>query len=121
MACQEAISLINAATITETGAASAQPLPQRKNKWAAAISTGTRTGTSPTLDVLVEHSENGTDWLTLATFTQITGASAHEVKFAAAATDYLKPLLPYARASYTVGGTGTPTFNSVTVKLFLDE
>ena len=39
----------------------------------------------------------------------------------AAATDYLNPLLPYCRLSYVIGGTASPTFNAVAVKLLLDQ
>ena len=83
---------------------------------------GTITGTSPTLDITLQHSSDGTNWVTLRAFSQLVSGSANSTThlFAASATDYLIPVLPYVRASYTAGGT-TPSFGSVTVKLLLDE
>lgn len=121
MACQEALTLINGATITETGAGSSVSPSPRKNKWAAYLSVGEVTGTNPTLDVTIQHSVDGTNWVTLIAMTQVTTSSAVEHKFASSATDYLKPILPYVRASYVVGGTDEPTFAAVTVKLLVDE
>ena len=58
---------------------------------------------SPTLDVIIEHSVNGSSsWATLATFTQVTtSTSAQRVTVAAGTT-----VRRYLRASYTVAGTG---------------
>lgn len=123
MSCQKAITLINAQTITSSSASTAQALPARGSKgWVGVVSVGTVTGTSPTLDITLQHSSDGTNWVTLRAFTQLVSGSANSTAhlFAAAATDYLIPLLPYVRASYTAGGT-TPSFGSVTVKLLLDE
>lgn len=123
MSCQKAITLINAATITSTSQSTAQPLPAICKAWVGVVSVTTITGTSPTLDIVLQHSSDGTNWVTLGTFSQLVAGSANSTAhlFAAAATDYLRPLLPYVRASYTIGGTSTPTFNAVTVKLMIEE
>lgn len=60
------------------------------------------TGTTPTLDVKVEHSPDGTTWATLLTFSQVTPTSpmfARQVTSPTAAVD--KQL----RASWTMAGT----------------
>ncbi len=123
MSAQKAITLINAATINSTSTSTPQTLPGRCKGWVGVVSVTTITGSSPTLDITLQHSSDGTNWVTLRAFSQLVGGSANSTAhlFAAAATDYLIPLLPYVRASYTIGGTGTPTFNSVTVKLLIDE
>ena len=65
-------------------------------------------GTSPTLDVVIEDSLDGSNWNTLGSFTQATG-SAREV------INVTTPFGPYLRASWTIGGT-TPSFTfSVTL------
>ena len=58
-------------------------------------------GTSPTLDVKLETSSDGTNWYTVAAFAQKTGISSERKGFA--------PLDDYARWTWTVGGT-TPNF-----------
>jgi hypothetical protein len=109
-------------TATENTSAQAVSLPGH-NRWVGFIKVGTITGTSPTLDVKIQHSADGTTWVDLLTFTQLTSGSANssEVKFASSATDYLKPLLPFVRATKTVGGSSSPTFNAVTIQLLLDQ
>jgi hypothetical protein len=119
MACQTIIPLLNS-TLTVTGQGSSIALPAKLSRWVALITGGAVTGTNPTLDLKIQHSADGTNWVDLISFTQITASSAVEYKFAAAATDYLKPLLPFARANYTIGGTASPTFNSIVAKLLLD-
>lgn len=122
MAATKQIVLINAATITSSSAsaATAVALPGH-NKWAAyVVVAGAVAGSSPTLDITIQHSVDDTNWVTLIAMTQLT-AAASETKFASSATDYLKPILPYVRASYTIGGTGGPSFAGVTLKLLLDN
>lgn len=122
MACQDYVTLLAASTITSTSTSAAVALPKGKNRWVGVVSLTTVTGTNPTLDITIQHSSDAANWVTLIAFAQLVGASASTTthKFAAAATDYLNPLLAYARLSYTIGGTDTPTFNGVAVKLFLD-
>lgn len=121
MACQERIILINASTITSTSVSTAYAVPAKFLRWAGLISVTTITGTAPTLDVTLQHSGDGTNWVTLLAFTQLGSGSANSTAhlFAAAATDYLKPILPYVRASYVVGGSASPTFNGVSVSFLL--
>jgi len=59
-------------------------------------------GTSPTLDVIVEHSTNNSTWGTLGTFAQATGTGAESIAVAGA-------VYRYVRASATLAGTN-PSF-----------
>ena len=61
---------------------------------------------SPTCDVTIEHSVNGsTSWATLATFTQVTTAVASQRVVVASGTTVRR----YLRVAYTVAGTN-PTY-----------
>lgn len=67
------------------------------------INVSARSGTSPTLDIVVQHSpDGGTTWITLATFTQITasGTASQHVR---------APHSGLLRVDYTIGGT-SPSF-----------
>jgi hypothetical protein len=55
-------------------------------------------GTTPTLDVIIEHSHDGSTWATLLTFTQVTTVAATETKTAG-------PCRQYIRAKATIAGT----------------
>jgi hypothetical protein len=121
MAANYALTLLNSETVTTTGASPSQLVPQGYNRWIAQVSVGTVTGSTPSLTVTFEHSYDGANWTTLIAMTAITASSAQEVKFAAAATDYLKPLMSYVRVSYAVSGTGSPTFNTTYARLLLDK
>lgn len=59
-------------------------------------------GTSPTLNTVVEHSTNNSSWSTLATFAQATGATAERVAVAGSVHRYI-------RAKSTLAGTN-PSF-----------
>ena len=66
---------------------------------------GTISGTSPTLDVKIQGSDNGTDWTDIKSFTQVTTS---------ASVQYIRILCPYKqiRAVVDVGGT-SPSYGSV--------
>lgn len=57
-------------------------------------------GAAPTLDVIIEHTIDGTNWFTLATFAQKTGVAKELINITA-------PVLPTVRAVATLGGTIT--------------
>jgi hypothetical protein len=59
-----------------------------------------------TLDVVVQHSTNGSTWADLVTFTQITTAVTQERIVVAAGTTVNR----YLRASWTKGGAGSPSY-----------
>lgn len=122
MAATKVLRLLPSSTINASGATPSRPNDINGSRWVGHLSVGTITGTTPTLTATIEQSVDGANWITLATFTQLTGASSNSVQhlFAASATDYLRPLLPYVRVSYTVGG-GSPVFNNLTISLYLDN
>ncbi|MGH9167376.1 MAG: hypothetical protein ACRD02_06040 [Acidimicrobiia bacterium] len=57
-------------------------------------------GTTPTLDITIQGSDDGTNWYALGTFAQKTGVSAERKAF---------PGARYVRYVSTIGGT-TPSF-----------
>ena len=59
-----------------------------------------RTGTTPTLDVTIQTSADGTTWRSAGTFTQVTAVGSQRASFS---------LDRFVRAAWTVGGT-TPNF-----------
>lgn len=60
-------------------------------------------GTTPTLDVKVQHSADNSTWVDLATFAQVTSSNSYE-RVAVTGT-----VNRYLRAQYTIAGT-TPEF-----------
>ena len=95
---------IDAATRTATGQGSAVEVKKASGCFELVVSAAS--GTTPTLDVVVQTSKDGTGsglgaWRTVATFTQATAASSQRVSSTA--------LDRFVRASATVGGT-TPSF-----------
>lgn len=68
----------------------------------------TASGTTPTLDVIIQSDDNGsmTSPTTVATFTQATGVTSEWIVSAGAITD------DYFRVNYTIGGT-TPSFEFI--------
>ena len=69
-------------------------------------------GTSPTLDVKVQDSDDGTNWDDLVVFPQITQAGTYRRQVATPRR--------YVRAVLTVGGT-SPNFGGVRVELGLPD
>lgn len=60
-------------------------------------------GTSPTLDVIIQDSlDGGVTWNTVGTFTQATAATRQVINITT-------PFAPLLRVSWTIGGT-TPSF-----------
>lgn len=61
-----------------------------------------KAGTNPTLDVVIQTSVDGSTWRTVAAFTQATDVTAERKSFSG--------LDRYTRASWTIGGTSSPSF-----------
>ena len=78
-----------------TGLAAAKQLVMQLNESAAS-------GTSPTLDVVVQDTVDGTNFNTIATFAQATGVTREVIRLTTAFTDQL-------RVVGTIAGT-TPSF-----------
>lgn len=63
-----------------------------------------KSGTSPTLDVKIQHSTNNSTWVDLITFTQKTAIGAERIEVTGT-------INRYARAIRTIGGT-SPSFTA---------
>ena len=84
------VTLLASAARTETvtgtavkGLSAARLLVMQLNVTAAS-------GTSPTLDVVVQDTVDGTNWNTIATFTQATGVTREVIRLTTAFTDQLR-------------------------------
>ncbi len=69
----------------------------------AQIVVTAKEGTSPTLDVLIEDTLDGTNWNTIGTFAQLTDTGQEAINITA-------PFSENIRVSWTIGGTATPKF-----------
>ena len=68
------------------------------------LNSAAGTGTTPTLDVVIEDTLDGTNWNTIGTaFTQVTTGASRQIK------DITVPFADRIRVRWTVGGT-TPSF-----------
>lgn len=91
------------ATITATGTTSEFDA-ENATEIAATLNVSAASGTTPTLDVIIQDSADGSVWTTLQTFAQKTAAGTEVVRIT-------NPFHNRIRASYTVGGT-TPSFTA---------
>lgn len=74
------------------------------NGAAGNIHVTTVSGTTPTLDSVIQDSADGsTGWATIMTFTQATAATSERKTITGTVRQYI-------RESHTIGGTATPTF-----------
>ena len=79
-------SAVRTATVTGTavkGLSAAKLLVMQLNVTAAS-------GTSPTLDVVVQDTVDGTNWNTIATFAQATAVTREVIRLTSAFTDQLR-------------------------------
>jgi hypothetical protein len=80
------------------------------SKFRAQLNVSAASGTTPTLDVVIEDTfDGGTTWNTIATFTQKTAVAVQAVDVTGLFTDQM-------RVRWTIGGT-TPSF-TFDVKLY---
>lgn len=103
-------TLLASGARTATGVGSAVCGFGRYEKFAAELVVSAASGTTPTLDVTLQHSiDGGTTWFTLATFTQKTATGSElktETEVEAATGEVYGDCF---RVSYVIGGT-TPSF-----------
>lgn len=104
------VEMLNA-TVTETANGAAMVFGDNIEGMIFTISSANTGGTSPTFDVKIQHSTNGTLWFDLVSFTQITGDTS-ELK------DVTANILKHLRYVVTVGGTDTPTSDLVLVAAY---
>lgn len=104
------LELLPTAAYTTTQTGSAIDIHDYDGRYLLALTSSIGTGTTPTLDVKVQDSADGsTGWADLsgATFTQVTD-SADSTESITIDTDTAKA---YIRIVGTIGGTATPTFS----------
>ena len=92
---------------TATGQGSAVDIRDVEGDLAVTLDSAAGTGTTPTLDVKLQDSDDGsTGWADVsgATFTQVAGVAAQQK-----ITVDTNAMKRYVRAAYTIGGT-TPSF-----------
>jgi hypothetical protein len=97
-------TLTDVVLVTATGNGDAVDFSiARAYGWTAHLHVISALGTTPTLDVVIEHSDDGsTGWSTLGTFAQVTAASSQRLVSASNTTAVKR----YVRAKRTVAGTG---------------
>lgn len=91
------------ATVTATGTTS-EFNAEGFTQFAATLDVSAASGTTPTLDVIIQDSADGTVWNTLSTFTQKTAVSKEVIRVTT-------PFHNRIRAIYTITGT-TPSFTA---------
>jgi hypothetical protein len=93
------------ATVTVTASGSAISMQDNSEGFIATIVATTVGGTTPTFDFKLQHSDDGSNWYDLETFTQIT-TDTTELK------EISKNIMKNLRYDVVVGGT-TPTADIV--------
>lgn len=107
--------------ITSTWAALPDPLERAPDWLRVQLQVTAASGTSPTLNVVIEDSLDGTNWNTVGTFAQKTAASLEVINIAlrgdAQPAGFAWPLnMRRVRVRWTIGGTSPSfTFNVVAV------
>ena len=96
------VTLLASAARTVTASAAGIPGFAAANKLVIQLNVTAASGTTPTLDVVVQDTVDGTNYGTIATFTQATGTTKEVIRLATPFTDTL-------RVVYTIGGV-TPSF-----------
>lgn len=94
------VTLHTSAARTATGMGSLSHETAHRRTLALVLAITAATGTTPTLDVTVQTSRDGSTWYTAGTFTQATATGTQRKTFA---------LDRYVRLAWTIGGT-TPSF-----------
>lgn len=94
------VTLAAPAARTATGNGSSLALVDR-NQLRLTLDVTAASGTTPTLDVTVQHSPDGSTWATLGTFAQRTAAGSERKIFSGVDR--------YVRANHAIGGTA-PSF-----------
>lgn len=93
--------LAHAALTSTTNGTSVDNAASSANGGVAHLHVTAVSGTTPTLDVIIEHSSNNSTWTTLGTFTQVTTTTASQRLVIAAGTTVNR----YLRAKATIAGT----------------
>lgn len=94
-------SFIPKSTITASDTTPSFPVSE--TQIAMTLDVTAASGTSPTLDVVIEDSADEVTWNTLATFAQKTAVGKESIRIST-------PFHKFVRVKYTVGGV-TPSFD----------
>lgn len=95
-------TLLASAARTTTGTSSEVAGFESATSLVVQLNVTAASGTSPTLDVVLQDTVDGTNWNTVATFTQATAVTRSVQRVTVPFTNRL-------RISYTIGGV-TPSF-----------
>lgn len=102
-------TLLSSAARTATGAGAEMAGFEGANKLVCQLEVTAASGVGPTLNVTLEDTVDGTNWNTVATFTQATGVTRSVQRVSTPFTNKL-------RVSYAIAGT-TPSF-TFSVKIY---
>lgn len=99
------VTLAASAARTATGDGTAHNVPNNgvALRCQLAVTAENDAATGETLDVVIQDTVDGTNWNTIGTFAQATGVTREVINITA-------PFCGRIRASWTVGGTGSPSF-----------
>lgn len=115
------IELAASAARTASGNGDAFPGFGDADKLAAQLVVSSRSGTNPTLDVVIQHSiDGGSTWFDLISFTQATAAGNELKAYSDVQASSAQLIGDRLRAKWTIGGTNTPTF-TFSVKAISEE
>lgn len=103
------VTILEGAARTASGTGDAFTGFGMAEKIGAAVVCSARSGTNPTLDVIVQHSPDGTNWFDLITFTQLTAAGSEFKAISEEQGTTVQAIGDRLRAKYTLGGTN-PSF-----------
>lgn len=105
-------------TLTTSGYSGPIALADVTDVWLGVYVTGTATGSSPTLDVQLDFTDpDGNSFPQAAKITQLTSAPNYTSVSAGLHVAGGLVLPQYGRISWTVGGTGSPTWPGVSISL----
>lgn len=103
------VAILESAARTATGTSDPFPGFALAERLGAAVVCSARSGTNPTLDVILQHSPDGTNWFDLVTFTQLTAAGSEYKVVSEEQGTTVQVIGDRLRAKYTLGGTN-PSF-----------
>lgn len=104
-------NLVLQASKTATANGSTVTTNVEKAECAATLNALNTAGTTPTLDVVIQESADGSTWTQIAAFTQVTTGGAYQrITFSKTQKK--------VRAVYTIGGTSSPAY---TISVNLEE
>lgn len=98
----EPVTLVPSATRTTGGTGSPIVMGERSTL-RLTLDVTAASGTGPTTTVTLEHSRDGSSWAAHSSFSAATGAGTQRKVFGGVDN--------HARASWTIGGTASPSFD----------